>query len=58
MTSDGEIVAEFERREAEAGGRLVADQKAILRDTAEALGVTYTRARDAVLDWWDMSGAG
>ena len=56
MTTYGEIVREFQRREAEAGGPIDADQKAIIRATARALGVTYERARDAVLHSWGMNG--
>lgn len=53
-----EIVALYERREAEAGGYAKADIKAVLRSVAEELGVTYEDARTAMLDEWCAGGSG
>lgn len=53
-----EIVEAFERRERAAGGWHKADQKAVLRETAEELGISYEDAREAMLDEWTRGHSG
>lgn len=54
--TDAEILAAFAAAETAAGGPQKADTKAVLTSVAALLGVTYERARDAVLTDWSFRG--
>ena len=47
-----EIVDAFEAAEKALGGWAKADQKEALRKASEALGTTYERVREVMLDEW------
>ena len=53
-----EIVALYDKREAEAGGVAKADIKSVLRGVAAELGISYEEARTAVLDEWTTGASG
>lgn len=57
MSTPREIVATFNRLEAEAGGYAKSDAAEVLRRTADELGISYEEAREAMLDEW-IGGAG
>lgn len=47
-----DIVAEYERREAAAGGLERSDPRALAEEVAAALGLPYATVREALLDHW------
>lgn len=53
-----QIVAEFDRIEAEGGGPALTDSGEVLRQVAACIGVTYEHAREVMLDEWLMRGSG
>jgi hypothetical protein len=53
-----EIVALYNRLEAEAGGVAKADIKAVCRAAAEQLGLTYEDVREALLVEWTTGASG
>lgn len=48
MTDANLIIAEYERREAEAGGLAHADPRQIAVDIAEEIGATYEHVREVL----------
>ena len=52
------IIAEYERREADAGGLAKANPQLICRDVAGALGITTQEVEAVMLDWWAKAGSG
>lgn len=59
MTDRRTLIAEYERREAEAGGLAHADPRAIVEDMAEEAGLTYAEVRDVLsAHWAGYMGAG
>lgn len=52
QAAPADIVAEYERREAAAGGLAKADPRALAEDVAAALGLPYATVREALLDHW------
>jgi hypothetical protein len=53
-----DIIREFERREAEAGGPAEADAKVVAQEIAAAHGLTYEQVREVLVGHWCMRGAG
>ena len=54
--TDAEIIAEYERREAQ--GQYVKGARQIAEETAQALGLPYERVRDVLISVWTCQGAG
>ena len=53
-----EIVALYQKREAEAGGIPVADPKRVAEGVAYELGLPYEAVRDALLNEWTTGASG
>lgn len=58
MSTPREIVALYDKLEAEAGGVAKADLKAVARQVAAELGLTYETVRDTLLNEWGAGGSG
>ena len=58
MTTDAEIIRDYERREAEAGGAHAVNARAVCTKIAADLGVPFERVRQVMLDHWCMAGSG
>lgn len=53
-----QIIATYDRIEAEHGGLAKINPQYVVKMTADHLGINYEAARDVMIDHWTMRGGG